>query len=71
MDVFNVAISPGVSALAYNGIFADSTFMHFFKHILKSEKLIAMDVAEVNPTYYMCERTARLVGSLNNEWYMI
>ncbi len=71
MDVFNVAISPGVSALAYNGIFADSTFMHFFKHILKSEKLIAMDVAEVNPTYDMGERTARLAGSLINVWFMI
>ncbi|MBN8622759.1 MAG: formimidoylglutamase [Flavobacteriales bacterium] len=68
MDVFNVAISPGVSALAYNGIFADSTFMHIFKHILKSQKLLAMDVAEVNPVYDIGERTSRFAASLVNEW---
>lgn len=70
MDVFNVSIAPGVSALAYNGIFADAAFMHFFKLILNSEKLIAMDVAEVNPTYDTNEITARLAASLVNEWLM-
>ncbi len=70
MDVFNVSIAPGVSALAYNGIFADSAFMHFFKHILKSEKLIVMDVAEVNPIFDIQERTARLAASLVNEWFL-
>jgi formiminoglutamase len=29
MDVFNAAIAPGVSATAYNGIFADATFLLF------------------------------------------
>ena len=71
MDVFNAAQAPGVSALAYNGIFADATFMHFLRHILKNEKLIAMDVAEVNPTYDIADRTARLAASLVNEWWMI
>lgn len=71
MDVFNAAQAPGVSALAYNGIFADTIFMHFFRHILKNEKLIAMDVAEVNPTYDIADRTARLAASLVNEWWMI
>ena len=71
MDVFNVSIAPGVSALAYNGIFADAAFMHLFKLILSSEKLIAMDVAEVNPTYDTNEITARLAASLVNEWFMI
>lgn len=71
MDVFNVSIAPGVSALAYNGIFADAAFMHLFKLILTSEKLIAMDVAEVNPTYDTNEITARLAASLVNEWFMI
>lgn len=71
MDVFNAAQVPGVSALAYNGIFADATFMHFFRHILKNEKLIAMDVAEVNPSYDIADRTARLAASLVNEWWMI
>ncbi len=71
MDVFNVAIAPGVSASAYNGIFADPTFMHFYKHILKNEKLKALDVAEVNPEFDIQERTARLAASLVNEWFMI
>lgn len=71
MDVFNAAIAPGVSAAAYNGLFTDAAFMHFYKHILKSEKLVALDVAEVNPQYDIQERTARLAASLVNEWLMI
>ncbi|MCZ2082759.1 MAG: formimidoylglutamase [Flavobacteriales bacterium] len=71
MDVFNVSVAPGVSALAYNGIFADAAFMHLFKLILTSDKLIAMDVAEVNPMYDTNEITARLAASLINEWFMI
>lgn len=70
MDVFNAAIAPGVSAPAYNGIFADAAFMHFYKHILKNEKLVALDVAEVNPNYDLQDRTARLAASLINEWFM-
>lgn len=71
MDVFNASIAPGVSAAAYNGIFADSPFMHYFRHILKSEKIAAMDLAEVNPTFDIGERTARLAASLANEWFII
>ena len=71
MDVFNVAIAPGVSAAAYNGIFADAAFMHYFKHILKSEKLLAFDIAEVNPVFDLNERTARLAASLANEWFLV
>jgi len=71
MDVFNASVAPGVSASAYNGIFADATFMHFYRHILKSEKLLALDVAEVNPNYDIQDRTARLAACLMNEWFMI
>lgn len=71
MDVFNASIAPGVSAAAYNGIFADSAFMHYFKHILKSEKLLAFDIAEVNPALDQNERTARLAASLANEWFLL
>lgn len=70
MDVFNAAIAPGVSAPAYNGIMSDPAFMHWFRHILKNKKLIAMDVAEVNPSLDITERTARLAASLANEWLM-
>jgi formiminoglutamase len=71
MDVFNASIAPGVSASAYNGIFADATFMHFYRHMLKNEKLLALDVAEVNPSYDIQDRTARLAATLMNEWFMI
>jgi formiminoglutamase len=71
MDVFNASIAPGVSAAAYNGLFTDAAFMHFYKHILKSEKLVALDVAEVNPQFDIQDRTARLAASLVNEWFMI
>lgn len=71
MDVFNASIAPGVSASAYNGLFTDAAFMHFYRHILKNEKLIALDVAEVNPQYDIQDRTARLAASLINEWLMI
>lgn len=70
MDVFNVSVAPGVSAAAYNGIFADHTFTRFFRHIIKNKKLLAMDVAEVNPAYDIGDRTARLAASLINEWFM-
>ena len=71
MDVFNASIAPGVSASAYNGIFADAAFMHLYKHILKNEKLVALDIAEVNPHFDIQDRTARLAASLANEWFMI
>ncbi|WP_394674019.1 formimidoylglutamase [uncultured Chryseobacterium sp.] len=71
MDVFNASIAPGVSATAYNGIFTDAAFMHFYRHILKQEKLVALDVAEVNPLYDIQDRTARLAASLVNEWLMV
>lgn len=71
MDVFNASIAPGVSAPAYNGLFADAAFMHIFRHILKNEKLVAMDVAEVNPQFDIAERTARLAAALVNEWFML
>lgn len=71
MDVFNAAIAPGVSAPAYNGIFADTVFMRLYRYILSSKKLIALDVAEVNPLYDSNERTARLAAALINEWFMI
>lgn len=71
MDVFNAAIAPGVSALAYNGIFADTSFMRIYRHALSCPKLVALDVAEVNPEYDIDNRTARLAASLLYEWCMM
>lgn len=69
MDVFNASIAPGVSATAYNGIFADPAFMHIFRHIINFEQLVAIDVAEVNPEFDDADKTARLAASLMNEWF--
>ena len=71
MDVFNAAIAPGVSASAYNGIMADPTFLSLYRHILASQKLKALDVAEVNPGFDIQDRTARLAASLVNELFMV
>lgn len=71
MDVFNASIAPGVSASAYNGIIADASFMHLYKHILDSEKLKALDVCEVNPPLDIAERTSKLGAALINEWFML
>lgn len=70
MDVFNAAIAPGVSAPSYNGIFADAAFMHLFKRLLQTDQLIALDIAEVNPSIDDKDQTARLGASLLNEWFM-
>lgn len=71
MDVFNAAIAPGVSASAYNGIFADAAFMNVYRHILRNRKVVALDIAEVNPQFDIQDRTARLAASLANEWLMM
>src|SRR5690606_20291282 len=71
MDVFNASVAPGVSATSYNGIFADAAFMHLFRHLVQSHKLLAMDVAEVNPSLDQADITARLAASLINEWLTV
>lgn len=71
MDVFNASIAPGVSALSYNGLFADAALMHLLKKIMQNPKLKAMDVAEVNPTFDRDEMTARLAAALINEWFIL
>ena len=71
MDTFNASIAPGVSASAYNGIFADAAFMHLYRHILKNNKVVALDAAEVNPSFDIQDRTARLAACLLNEWFMV
>lgn len=71
MDVFNAAIAPGVSALAYNGLFTDAFFMHIYRRLLSNSKLKAIDVAEVNPLLDDHEKTARLAAFLMNEVLMM
>ncbi|SFF54647.1 formimidoylglutamase [Thermoflexibacter ruber] len=68
LDVFAAPFAPGVSALAYNGIFPDKVFQDFFHYILASPKLKSMDIAELNPTLDIDNRTARLAASFIFEY---
>jgi formiminoglutamase len=64
LDVFAAPFAPGVSAVAYNGLFPDVFFQKIFKEIVLSEKLKAFDIAELNPAFDLDNRTARLGASL-------
>lgn len=64
MDVFNAANAPGVSAPAFNGILPNTIFKRLLRRIIQSGKVASIDIAEVNPTYDIDNRTARLAASL-------
>jgi formiminoglutamase len=64
LDVFAAAFAPGVSAVAYKGIFPDTFFFKILKQILSSKKIFALDVAELNPAFDVDNRTARLAAAL-------
>jgi len=60
LDVFATAYAPGVSATAYNGIRPDGLFLECYRTILQSGKLAGMDIAELNPSFDIDQRTAKL-----------
>lgn len=64
MDVFAAAHAPGVSAPAFNGIAPNSMFKRLLRHIIFSGKIASVDIAEVNPTYDIDNRTSRLAASI-------
>lgn len=64
MDVFAAAFAPGVSATAYNGILPNGLMLQAFRQILASGKVISADVAELNPSLDVDNRTAKLAASL-------
>ena len=64
MDAFSAAFAPGVSALSYNGIIPDPTFLKLLRTIYQHPKLVSLDFAELNPRYDLDERTAKLTSSL-------
>lgn len=68
LDVFSAAFAPGVSAPAYAGIFPDQIFFDCFTTILKSEKVISMDIAELNPSFDRDQQTAKLAAALAFEF---
>ncbi len=63
MDVFNIANAPGVSAPNPLGIDPHSA-LEIVQIISESGKVIATDIAEMNPLFDIDRRTARLAASL-------
>lgn len=63
MDVFSSDIACGVSAPTPFGISPDD-FLFFAEKIVETGKLIAFDIAEINPEYDIDGRTARLGANI-------
>lgn len=63
LDGFSSAYAPGVSAASPMG-FSPDIILECLKVILQSQKLISMDVAEMNPKYDVDQQTAKLAASL-------
>ncbi len=68
LDVFSMANAPGVSAPSVMGIVPDELFQHFLLEIFNSNKLLAMDIAELNPELDENSKTARLAAALIYEF---
>ncbi|WP_140936575.1 formimidoylglutamase [Sphingobacterium lumbrici] len=64
IDAFAAPYAPGVSALAFNGIVPDHVFNKIYATIIGLPNLISMDLAELNPTHDIDNRTARLGADL-------
>lgn len=61
MDVFMSSIAPGVSAPAKRGWTKEFVALLINK-IIDSEKIILADIAELNPTYDVGDKTAKLAA---------
>jgi len=64
LDVFAAAFAPGVSATADNGILPGGLFLQCYRKILESGKVAGVDIAELNPSLDIDNRTAKLAASL-------
>ena len=63
LDGFSSAYAPGVSAPSPMG-FRPKIVLETLETIIKSKKLISMDIAEMNPKYDIDGHTAKLAASL-------
>lgn len=63
LDGFSSAYAPGVSAPSPMG-FAPDIVMEVLKIIIDSNKLISLDVAELNPSFDIDHQTAKLAAGL-------
>src|SRR5690606_530807 len=64
LDVFAAAYAPGVSATTALGLVPDQTFFNCLDTVLDSGKLLGIDIAELNPTFDIDQRTAKLGAAL-------
>jgi len=63
MDVFDAAQAPGVSAPTIMGLDPKKA-KRIVRELLKTNKVVCVDFAEVNPLYDVDNRTAKLAGAL-------
>ncbi|MBD0778375.1 formimidoylglutamase [Maribacter sp. ANRC-HE7] len=63
LDGFSSAYAPGVSAASPMG-FAPDIVLKSLWTIIRSKKMIGMDIAEMNPKYDRDDQTAKLAASL-------
>ncbi|MDE3742625.1 formimidoylglutamase [Maribacter polysaccharolyticus] len=63
LDGFSSAYAPGVSAASPMG-FSPDIVMHCLSILIRSKKLLSLDIAEMNPTYDIDHQTAKLAASL-------
>ena len=64
LDVFAAAYAPGVSAPSAMGIVPDAAFRRLYRGILESERVMGVEIAELNPALDLDDRTARLGAAL-------
>ncbi|MCB0397245.1 MAG: formimidoylglutamase [Flavobacteriales bacterium] len=70
LDVFSASIAPGVSAPNALGLLPRDV-TPWLRNIVLSGKLVAMDVAEMNPSLDRDGITARLAGCLLDECFQV
>ncbi|AMM51827.1 formiminoglutamase [Rufibacter sp. DG15C] len=63
LDVFAAGYAPGVSAPAAMGVQPDIVLL-LLQEIMKSGKVLSLDVVELNPQFDIDSRTAKLAASL-------
>ncbi|GAB3818246.1 hypothetical protein GCM10028895_15250 [Pontibacter rugosus] len=63
LDVFSAAYAPGVSAVNAMGLHPEIV-LELLSYVVQSGKLLSLDIAELNPTLDIDNRTAKLGGAL-------
>ncbi len=62
MDAISAAFAPGVSAPAALGLFPDQV-LAIIQEVVETKKLASIDIAEVNPSFDLDDRTSKLAAS--------